>query len=317
MTMPRISLSLLTLLSLCACSKGRDSSSSAPPFSLAELRKSFQTHLKDTPEEREPAPAPPPGVFEKVSYPAPLGNNVAYVTPVREGPRRPAMLWIQGGFNWGIDESAWTPAPRDNDQSARAFREAGMVLMMPSLRGCNDNPGSREYFLGEVDDILAALDFLARRPDVDPERIYLGGHSTGGTLVLLTAASGAHVRGAFAFGPIDNVARYGKTGTALDGANEQELRLRNPVNFMDRIRVPTLVIEGEAGNVSAFGPLRRAAGSAPVEFLSVPTTTHFSVLAPLSELLARRLVQAGPADPRIRLSVDEAVREVLAKDEAR
>jgi hypothetical protein len=211
MAMPRAVtfLPLLTLLSLAACRKGGDPESAAPPPSLVELRKSFQTRLRDTPQTREPASLPPPGVFEKVTYPAPLGGNVACVTPQREGPRRPAMLWIQGGFDWGIGESAWEEASRDNDQSARAFREAGLVLMMPVLRGCNDNPGSREYFL-----------------DVDPERLYLGGHSTGATLALLAAASGAHVRGVFAFGPIHDVSYYGETGTALDGASGRELWMR-------------------------------------------------------------------------------------------
>ena len=68
-----------------------------------------------------------------------------------------------------------------------AYRRAGIVMMYPSLRGGNDNPGRREGFLGEVDDILAAAEYLARESYVDPGRIYLGGHSTGGTLAMLAA----------------------------------------------------------------------------------------------------------------------------------
>lgn len=56
-------------------------------------------------------------------------------------------------------------------------------MMFPSLRGGNDNPGVKEGFLAEVDDVLAAADFLGKQNYVDPGRIYLGGHSTGGTLV--------------------------------------------------------------------------------------------------------------------------------------
>ena len=292
-----LSLSLFVSLSLTACRKGDSPPASQP--SPTELRKALKTQLKDTPSaDEDPAPTPPPGVFEKVMYPAPLGANVAFVTPVREGAKRPAVLWLQGGFYWGIDDSGWTPASRDNDQSARAFREAGLVLMMPALRGCNGNPGSREYFLGEVDDVLAAIDFLARRPDVDPERIYLGGHSTGAALALLAAASNPPVRGVLAFGPVDDVSRYGETGTALDRVSGRELELRNPVTFMDRIRVPTLVIEGEEGNIGSFKPLRTAARSAPVRFVSVTGATHFTVLAPVTELLARRIAEGkADADP--------------------
>ena len=33
-------------------------------------------------------------------------------------------------------------------------------MMFPSLRGGNNNPGSKEGFFGEVDDVLAAADLL-------------------------------------------------------------------------------------------------------------------------------------------------------------
>ena len=254
-------------------------------------RQGFHTHVQDTPTQREEAPVPPPDVFEKVMYPAPLGDNVAYITPVRPGPRRPAVLWLRGGFGGSLGEGAWTPGPRRNDQSARAFREAGLVLMVPALRGGNTNPGAHEYFLGEVEDVLAALEFLKRRPDVDPAHIYLGGHSTGGTLALLVAANGPPVAGVLAFGPIDDVSHYGRTNTALDRAEGAEVSLRSPVNVMDRIRVPTLVLEGAKGNAFALEPLSRAAHGAPVRFVTVQGGTHFSILAPLTELLAGRIAR--------------------------
>ena len=100
---------------------------------------------------------------------------------------------------------AWAPALRENDQSARGFRESGVVLMLPSLRGSNLNPGRNEFFFGEVDDVIAAANWLATRPDVDPNRIYLGGHSTGGTLALLVAESTPRFRAVFAFGPVASV----------------------------------------------------------------------------------------------------------------
>ncbi len=189
-----------------------------------------------------------------------------------------------------------------------------LMLMLPALRGCIGNPGSREYFLGEVDDVLAALNFLARRPDVDPEHIYLGGHSTGGTMALLAAASGPRVRGVFAFGPIHDVSYYRHTDTALDRATVQEVRMRSPVNFMDRIRVPTLVIEGaKSGNAAVFGPLRAAAKGAPVRFVAVPGGTHFSILAPITELLARRIAQGDLAEPPTQLSEQDVLQAMHAE----
>ncbi len=71
--------------------------------------------------------------------------------------------------------------------------------MVASLRGGNDNPGQKQGFAGEIDDVVAAGDFLAQQPYVDPAPV--GGHSTGGTMVLLTAAASDRFRAVFAFGP--------------------------------------------------------------------------------------------------------------------
>lgn len=264
----------------------------SPEFRLTKLRSGFRSDLKDPPHppRRIEAPTPPPGIFAKVMYAAPLGQNVAYVSPVRVGPKRPAIVWISGGFDWGLDSSPWEDAPAANDQTARAFRDAGIVLMLPSLRGTNRNPGRPEYFLGEVDDIVAAAESLARRPDVDPQRIYLGGHSTGATLALLVAESTARFRAAFAFGPVDDVSSYGSNWAPFDMARSDERILRSPGYFMSTIVTPTFVIEGSGGNIGVFSWLRRASHRAPVHFVPVLGADHFNVLAPMSELIAKKIL---------------------------
>jgi dipeptidyl aminopeptidase/acylaminoacyl peptidase len=99
------------------------------------------------------------------------------------------MIWVTGGFPpGGIGESAWSPPDLENDQSAQQYRQAGMVMLYPTFRGCAGNPGFQETFFGEVDDILSALKYLNTVPYVDPNQFYLGGRSTGGTMVLLAAA---------------------------------------------------------------------------------------------------------------------------------
>ncbi len=37
---------------------------------------------------------------------------------------------LVGGFGSSVSDEAWARADEDNDQSARAFREAGVVLML-------------------------------------------------------------------------------------------------------------------------------------------------------------------------------------------
>jgi dipeptidyl aminopeptidase/acylaminoacyl peptidase len=81
--------------------------------------------------------------------------------------------------------------------------------MYPSLRGGNNNPKYIEDGYGEMDDVIAAARYLASLPYVDLGRIYLGGHSTGGTLAMLSVESTTLFRAVFAFGPVGSYNAYG------------------------------------------------------------------------------------------------------------
>ncbi len=284
-------------------------------FPLADRRRNLHTSILLDRDATRPD-RPPPGVFDLVQYRAPLGMNFAYVSPVVAGKKRPAIVWVAGGFDWGIGESSWERAPRSNDQTARAFREAGVVLMRPSLRGSSGNPGKNECFLGEVDDVIAAGAYLATRADVDPSRVYLGGHSTGGTLALLVAASTDRFRAVFAFGPVADASSYGSMGCVPDGASEEEAALRAPVDFLADVVTPTWVIEGQEtpGNVAALGTLGEHVGHAPVRFVVVPGANHFSVLAPGTEVVARAILGAAGAAPEIRIAPPAIAAGVAASE---
>jgi acetyl esterase/lipase len=271
------------------------------PFPLVEQRRGLETQIFAE-SERTPAKTPPAAVLSKVTYPAPLGANVAYATPSRPGAKRPAVVWVGAGLDWGIGESAWLKAPRDSDRSARAFRDAGLVLMLPALRGSNENPGRNECFLGEVDDLIAAANYLGSRPDVNPERIYLAGHATGGTLALLTAASTERFRAVFALGPVSDVRQYGTPGGGgclpVD-ADARELAVRAPANFVASIRTPTYVFEGGVGgNADVFDVLRERA-SRQVRFTVVPGVTSTSIVTPASEAIARAILADSVDDEHL------------------
>jgi len=178
------------------------------------------------------------------------------------------------------------------------------VVMFPALRGFSGNRGKPECFLGEVDDILAAAEHLANRPDVDPARIYLGGHSTGGTLVLLAAASTHRFRAVFAFGPVSDPRQYGASGCLPGGKPESEYVARAPVRWIGSIVTPTLVIEGEySGNAEEFPALQKHA-SRVVKFVAIAGADHFSVLAPATEALARAIL--ADTGPKVSITLDIA-----------
>ncbi|MEQ8763646.1 MAG: alpha/beta fold hydrolase [Planctomycetota bacterium] len=264
--------------------------------SLLEARRGFQTELLEKVRDGEPLPEPPKELFSLVSYPTPVGTMNAYLSkPPKRGQKAPAIIWITGGFPpGGADPSAWEPAPLENDQSAKSYREAGLVMMYPALRGSYDNPGYQESFYGEVDDVLAALEYLSGVEGVDPSRIYLGGHSTGGTLALLVAAASDRFRGVIAFGPVEDPAGYGQGSLTYDVENEKERRLRAPIHFLGAIRTPTFVIEGtEQGNIDSVEELRASCSNDRVHFLVARGADHFNLLAPVNALIAKKIIDAG------------------------
>jgi len=155
---------LMLVLIVVGCDSSRESTSPASPNlssteprkTLLEARKGFVTKIVK-PGEQHGAPDSPAGsAFQLIHYQSPAGRLAAYITIApKDGKKHPAIVWITGGDSNSIGD-VWTPNDRSNDQSASAFRKAGIVMMFPSLRGGNDNPGRREGFYGEVDDILAA-----------------------------------------------------------------------------------------------------------------------------------------------------------------
>ena len=292
---------LLPLLWLTACDRPAATPGTASPLtSLLEARRGFTTRLLERENTDEDVAEPPAGTFDLIKYPSRAGDLAAYVSHApADNARHPAIVWLFGGFSNSVGEEAWTPGPPENDQSASAFREAGVLMMYPSLRGGNRNPGHIENFYGEVDDVLAARDWLAKQPFVDPARIYLGGHSTGGTLALLVAeCGGQRFRGVFAFGPAGNPRDYGDEVLFYDVKNPRESELRAPERWLAAVDNPTFVLEGTGprSNIDSLQDLAKRSKNPLLHFLPIKGASHFSGLRPVSRLLARKiLADTGPA----------------------
>jgi dipeptidyl aminopeptidase/acylaminoacyl peptidase len=267
-------------------------SSTEPSKTLLEARSGFVTKVVRSGESTG-APASPTGTeFELIHYQSSVGPLAAYVTTdPGDGKRHPAIVWITGGDTNSIGD-VWTPNERSNDQSASAFRKAGVVMMFPSQRGGNNNPGRREGFLGEVDDVLAATEHLAGLPYVDPGKIYLGGHSTGGTLVMLVAACSDRYRAVFSLGPGAAAAHYGGDYVYCNPADEDEMALRSPIFWLHCVTTPLYVLEGaENGNWDSIQLMVDENSNQNIQFFKIPGHDHFSIIAPLTEMLANQIVK--------------------------
>jgi len=303
MTSRSAALALVFLLTLPGCSLRKPLA--ARSEALADARKGFTTHPTGA-RGGDPVEGPPPNTVGIVSYPSAGGQLAAYLSPdPHDGRRHPAIVWITGGDCNSIGD-VWSPAEPGNDQTAGIFRSVGIVTMYPSLRGGNQNPGVKEGFYGEVEDVIAAGRYLQTVPYVDPKRIYLGGHSTGGTLALLVSEMTDDFRGVFAFGPVDDVAGYPSEYLPFDASNRREVELRSPGYWLMSIHSPVWVIEGTGGNIDSLRAMKAANKNPLVQFVEVRGADHFSVLGQVNELLAGKIqADTGPTCT-ITLTSDEA-----------
>lgn len=272
---------------------------------LAETRASFQTRLTRRDTSQGTVPEPPADVFRMVRFNTPGGQLAAYLSPdPKDGKKHPAIVWITGGDCNTIGD-VWSPKEESNDQTAAAYRQAGIIMMFPSMRGGDGNPGVKEGFLGEVDDILAATDFLSKESYIDPSRIYLGGHSTGGTMVLLVAEMSNRYRAVFSFGPVDRVEGYGGDFLPIDLSSSKELQVRSPLFWLAQVKNPTFVFEGTDGNIEQLKNLSKASTNPQLHFHEASWASHFTILAPMNRLIAQKILRDDGPTCNVSFSAEE------------
>lgn len=263
----------------------------SPVQDLLNARAGFQTKIIPNSYKTDgPAEPPKPGAYKLVRYPSPTGRLAAYLTPdPGDGKKHPALIWAHGGFGGLGTGGAAEPA-----------RAAGFVVLCPSWRGENDNPGQFELFYGEVEDAVAAVEYVSQLLYVDPARVYMAGHSTGGTMTLLTVEGTPKLRAAFAFGGCPDVGNLmalsqgeGYGNTPFDHRNSQETRLRSAIHFVATVHTPTFFFEGEESALYCrdgknMEQLARRAG-VPFSVFVLKGGDHFNILPPLSRLIVDKM----------------------------
>jgi dienelactone hydrolase len=258
----------------------------------ADARKKFKTQLVregSAPQQWQPL-RPPPEVTE-LTFPSGDLTLKAWVSRDRDNgqKKKPAVLFLHGGNAFDLQD--W--------QMIKPFLDAGYVVMIPMLRGENGQPGSFSMFYDEVDDVLAAADALAKLNYVDPQRMYMAGHSAGGTLALLAAMTSPRFRAAASFsGSPDQFNALGvnqwvnqapfDTGGLGEFSNrnpeaQKEFRMRSPLAFAESFKCPVRMYLGnQEGNLRTS--TQKTAELAKkknldVEVVEVPGD-HMSAVAP-------------------------------------
>ena len=144
-------------------------------------------------------------------------------------------------------------------------------------------------FYDEVDDVLAAAEFLRRQSSVDPTRVYVAGHSAGGTLALLTALTSRRFRAAAAFdGSPDQQLLFNGSAqrpwvpkeVVFDRMDLRELQVRSPLAYAQSFKCPTRIYYSTEASYLFQHPSIRTAEVARERGLNVEAIkidgTHFS-----------------------------------------
>jgi dipeptidyl aminopeptidase/acylaminoacyl peptidase len=193
---------------------------------------------------------------------------------------------------------------------AAMLAEHGYAVLVFESRRCADaGPLSLGY--REVDDVAAALDYLAARPDVDSERIGIYGFSSAGATAVMAAARYPQLHAVIAEGGYGDFAndtigqdRRGdflthnfitlyRWGTYLSyrWITRLDIRLLSPVSVIDQISPrPILLIYGSREVSLAGGRQQQAAAGENAELWIVPGAGHGNYLSVAPEAYGARVI---------------------------
>lgn len=237
---------LFSFLFICSCSpigKANDQSLATVSIDIGKFndsRSDFKTNLiseKPAPQEYSDN-TPPSGVSEIVYQSGDLELKAWLSTLPADGKTHPAIVYVHGGFSFG--ESDW--------EDIQPYLDAGYVVMAPTLRGENGNPGYFEFFYGEVDDVIAAGNYLKSQPGIDSNNVFLSGHSTGGTIALLTSMLPSPYKAIATFGASPDSRSFFKDWASIvpfDVNNSNETNIRDPQSYIQCIQKPLFVYVGK------------------------------------------------------------------------
>jgi dienelactone hydrolase len=169
------------------------------------------------------APAGAPYTAEEVRVPHPGGFRLAGTLTLPNGRRGrvPAVVTITGSGLEDRDEAI--PGVR----GYRPFRDIadtlgrrGIAVLRMDDRGFGGSEGDAERATSQdfATDIAAAAAYLRTRPEIDPDRIAVVGHSEGGIIAPMVAVADPRLRAAVLI-----------AGTSRTGRRVIEYQLRNPL----------------------------------------------------------------------------------------
>ncbi|MCP4684415.1 MAG: S9 family peptidase [bacterium] len=166
--------------------------------------------------------------------------------------RYPAILWLHGGqesqYDYGFNFRV------------QLFAANGYVVVMPNVRGSGGRgldfalALNKAYGTKDVEDVIVATDYVIEQDYVDPDRLGVGGWSSGGTLTNFVIAKTDRFAGAVSGASVGwYTSTYGHDPYYLWWHTELGAPWKNrdlwdrisPFMYVENITTPTLFIGGE------------------------------------------------------------------------
>ena len=262
------------------------------------------------------APAGAPYVAEQVTIHTPAGLTLAGTLTIpahRAGTRLPAAVLITGSGAQDRDEAIPSLGPyRPFREIADTLSRRGITVLRIDDRGIGGSSAGPAGATSAdfADDIRAAIAFLRARMDVDPARVALVGHSEGGMIAPMIAATDSTLR---ALVLIAAPARSGRAiaseqrryalahdATVPPSMRDSIVRVRereaevgyaqpgwihfyvnhDPLVDARRVRAPTLIVQGETDtqvtpdHAPALASAMRSGGNRNVSVRTFPRMNH-------------------------------------------
>jgi len=166
--------------------------------------------------------------------------------------RYPTILWLHGGqesqYDYGFNFRV------------QLFAANGYVVVMPNVRGSGGRGQdfalalNKAYGTHDVEDVIVATDYVIELGYVDPDRLGIGGWSSGGTLTNFVIAKTQRFAGAISGASVGwYTSTYGHDPYYLWWHKELGAPWKNrdlwdrvsPFMYVENITTPTLFIGGE------------------------------------------------------------------------
>jgi len=193
---------------------------------------------------------------EELRFPTLDGTEIQSFVykPQDFNPKRkyPAILWLHGGQDSQYDYGF--------NFRVQLFAANGYVVVMPNVRGSGGRglefglALNKAYGTKDVEDVIVATDYVIEQGYVDPDRLGVGGWSSGGTLTNFVIAKSERFAGAISGASVGwYTSTYGHDPYYLWWHKELGAPWKNrdlwdsvsPFMYVENITTPTLFIGGE------------------------------------------------------------------------